>query len=319
MLLRDEPDHRRLRQLVQQVFTAARVKDIEQRAQRICSEQIELMRSRRTVDFIREYALPLPLRIIGEMLGVSAGDMTEFRKVPAAILTVASSGPVRVLTNVPAMGRLRRFIEGLIVAKRESPADDLLSDLIGAENEGDRLTHDELMSMVLLLLIAGHETTVNLVASGMLALLEHPRQCAELRDDPSIADTAVEELLRFCSPVQHGVPRYATEDFSLHDHAIKTGDTVFLLLASANRDESVFDRPDHLDLRRKPNPHVAFGVGSHLCLGAPLARLEGRVAFTSLLRELPDLRLALPADRLSWRKSFAVRGMRRMLVEPGLA
>jgi cytochrome P450 PksS len=210
-----------------------------------------------------------------------------------------------------------RYIRKFIRKRRTNPQDDLVSALIRAEEAGDTLSEGELAAMVFLLLVAGHETTVNLIGNGVLALLEHPDQLAKLRNDPTLIKPAVEELLRYSSPVEMATERYAREDVHFAGVTIPRGEMVFAVIASANRDERQFPHPDALDLAREPNRHLAFGLGTHFCLGAPLARLEGQIAIATLLRRFPDLRLTLPPEKLSWRRGLLLRGLEALPVAFG--
>jgi cytochrome P450 len=209
---------------------------------------------------------------------------------------------------------LLRYIRRLVRIRRAAPQDDLVSALVEAREAGDRLSEDELLAMVSLLLIAGHETTGNLIGNGMLALMEHPQQMELLRDDPALIKPAVEELLRYEGPLETATERYASEDVTLAGVTIPRGEMVFAVVASANRDERQFKHPDRLDLARDPNRHVAFGQGVHFCLGAPLARLEGQIAISSLLRRIPDLRLAVPAQALRRRPGLVLHGLKSLPV-----
>jgi cytochrome P450 PksS len=208
------------------------------------------------------------------------------------------------------LGYLRKIIH----ARQAEPQDDLISGLLQAQNDGDQLSEDELVAMLFLLLVAGHETTVNLIGSGTLALLQDPAAMAQLRDNPAIIRTAVEELLRFSSPVAQADERYAREDITIQGVTIPRGELVYPVIASANRDETQFASPDTLDLTRDPNRHLAFGQGVHYCLGAPLARLEGAIAFNTLLRRLPDLKLAVPVSSLRYRPGIQLRGLEALPV-----
>jgi cytochrome P450 PksS len=200
--------------------------------------------------------------------------------------------------------------------RRVSPKDDLMSALVEAEEEGDKLSQDELLAMSFLLLVAGHETTVNLIASGMLALMEHPEQLEELKADPQLIKLAVEELLRYTSPVEIATERYARQDLEVSGTGIPRGELVLAVLGSANRDEQYFDEPDALTLRRDPNKHLAFGRGGvHHCLGAPLARMEGQIAITALLQRFPDLRLATEPESLRWRRGLFLRGLEKLPID----
>ena len=235
------------------------------------------MPSRRgRIDLIRDFALPLPSIVIAEMLGVPAADRHAFHRWSNALISAAHSTG-HLLYAVPNTLLFLRYLRRFIHKRRVNPQNDLVSALVQAEEAGDRLNQDELVAMVLLLLVAGHETTVNLIGSGMLALLEHPEQMEKLRHDPSLIKSAVEELLRFTSPVELATERYAREDVTIGGVTIRRGEMAFVSLASANRDASQFANPDALDITRQPNRHLAFGLGTHFCLGAPLARLEGQL------------------------------------------
>ncbi|HZH79385.1 MAG TPA: cytochrome P450, partial [Archangium sp.] len=226
----------------------------------------------------------------------------------------SNSSMTDVLLSIPSMVMFDRYLRKLIAQRRSSPGDDLLTALIQAEEAGDKLTPDELVSMVFLLLVAGHETTVNLIAGGTLALLQHPEQLERLRKDPTLIEPAVEELLRYASPVEVSTERFAREEFSMGGVTIPPGELVFAVLASANRDERQFKDPDTLDLGREPNKHVSFGMGIHYCLGAPLARLEGQIAIQTLVNRFPDLRLSKPVESLKWRTGALIRGPKRLPV-----
>jgi cytochrome P450 PksS len=207
-----------------------------------------------------------------------------------------------------------RYTRKLIKARRAQPRDDLVSALIRAEEAGRQLSEDELVAMVVLLLVAGHETTVNLIGNGTLALLEHPDQLEKLRDDPSLIRPAVEELLRFGSPVEAATERFAREDVTIAGVTIPRGEMVLAVIASANRDERQFANPDKLDITREPNRHLAFGLGAHFCLGAALARMEGQIAIGTLLRRAPGLRLAVEPGALRWRPGLVLRGLKALPV-----
>ena len=282
MLDRDPPDHARLRALVQRAFTPRLVEHMRPRVQALADGLLDGLRGKAEFDLIRDYALPIPVTVIADMLGVTPGDRHNFHRWSRAIVSADPSGP-RMLLVVPHVWAFLRYIRRLVRAKRAAPADDLLTALVGAEEAGDRLTEDELVAMTFLLLVAGHETTVNLIGNGVLALLGHPDQCARLRDEPPLIGPAVEELLRFAGPLETATERFAREDVSVAGVTIPRGALVYAALASANRDGRQFPDPDRLDLGRDPNRHLAFGLGPHFCLGAPLARLEGQVALGTLV------------------------------------
>ena len=309
MVMKDPPDHRRLRNLVSKAFTPAMVAGLTARVEAITSELLDAMARRPGVELVEDLALPLPLTVIAEMLGVSPEDRAAFRTLFAKLVDPDALNPVGFVRNLPRMARLNRFIRRLIALRRERPGDDLMTALVRAEEGGDRLSEDELVSMVFLLLFAGHEPTVNLIANGVQALLAHPDQLALLRERPELIDTAIEELLRFTNPVGTVSPRFAREDMEVAGVPVPRGATLMLLLASANLDEAAFPNAHRLDLTRDPNRHVSFGLGAHFCLGAPLARLEARVAIPALLRRFPRMRLAVPPSKLRLRSNIGLRGL----------
>ncbi|MGH9443463.1 MAG: cytochrome P450 family protein [Thermoanaerobaculia bacterium] len=306
MLDVDPPDHTRLRAIVQKAFTPKFVDALEPRIRSLTEELLD--RVRPSMDLIDAYALPLPATVIAEMLGIPASDRHRFHRWSQRIVSLTPS-PAGLLAGTPAAIAFLRYIRRLAAQRRAAPGDDLLSALVAAEEEGDRLTADELVAMVFLLLIAGHETTVNLIGNGVLALLEQRTEWERLRADPGLFPSAVEELLRFGSPLLTATERYARVDVAVAGTTIPRGSLVYAALASANRDEGQFPSPDVLDVGRNPNRHLAFGFGVHYCLGAPLARLEGRIAIEALIRRFPALRLAVPHSRLRWRRGLVLRGL----------
>lgn len=313
MLDLDDPDHQRLRALIHKAFTPRMIEGLRERVQVIADDLLNAAIPKGHMDVVHEYALPLPLTVITELLGVPRLDQAKFHHWSKTIVQIGSAGSmVKALTP---LFMFMRYLRKLIEAKRASPEDDLLTALIQAEADGDKLSEDELLAMVVLLLIAGHETTVNLIASGTLALLEQPEQLERLRCDPAIVKSATEELLRYASPVETATERYAREDLTLRGVTIPKGELVLAVLASANRDEAQFNYPQRLDLARNPNRHLAFGQGIHFCLGAPLARLEGQIAIPTLLRRLPELHLGVAPEKLRWRPTFVVRGLESLPVD----
>lgn len=313
MVTTDDPDHRRLRDLVHLAFTPRVVEGMAQRIEEISAGLLDRMASKHRVDLIADYALPLPLDVISNMLGVPQEERLRFHRWSAGFLEIGSlANPLAMLMQVPSGMRLMRFFEKLIAERRRSPKDDLISGLVQAEAAGDRLSQQEVLSMIILLLLAGHETTVNLVANGVLALLEHPDQLERLRAQPDLIGTAVEEMLRYGNPVEHGNVRVALDDIEVAGRRIPKGSIVVLLLASANRDESIFDRPECFDVARDPNKHLAFGFGIHYCLGAPLSRLEGQIAVRQIVSRFPHMRLATNPDQLRWRTAMAIRGLEQL-------
>jgi cytochrome P450 PksS len=313
MLGRDPPDHTRLRALVHKAFTPRLIERLRSRVQTLSDELLDAAARKGSMDLVAEYAFLLPVTIIAEMLGVPPGDYRKFQHWSNRL--VSGTDMTDMLLSIPSVVMFTRYLRKLIAQRRTSLGDDLLSALIQAEEAGDKLTPDELVSMAFLLLVAGHETTVNLISSGTLALLQHPEQLERLRKEPGLIEPAVEELLRYASPVEISTERIARENITVSGVTIPRGDLVFAVLASANRDERQFKDPDTLDLGREPNKHVSFGLGIHYCLGAPLARLEGQIAIQTLVNRFPNLRLATPAESLKWRTGFLMRGPKKLPVK----
>ncbi len=308
MLNRDPPDHTRLRGLVQQAFSPRLVEGMRGRVETLADELLDRVKRRGRMDLIADYALPIPTTIIAEMLGVPVGDRHRIHRWSSTMLS-ADASRFGLLWAMPSALFFMRYIRKLIKNRRRRLRDDLISALITAKDDDESLSDDELLSMILLLIIAGHETTVNLIASGMLALLQHPDQLERLRSDPGLIKRAVEELLRFSAPVETATVRFACEDVELAGVTIAKGDFVLAAIASANRDESHFANPDTLDVSREPNKHLAFGLGIHFCLGASLARLEGQIAINTLLARTRDLKLAVDPGLLRWRSGLVLRGL----------
>ncbi|WP_437635633.1 cytochrome P450 family protein [Sorangium sp. So ce854] len=312
MLDQDPPDHTRLRALVHQVFTPRRVEDLRGRIVTITEGLVARARARGAIDLLEELALPLPIRVIGELLGIPEADWPRFRAWTNRMVGLRTS--LDMVRAAPSLYMLMRYLRALVGKRRRTGGDDLIAALVRAEEEGSRLNEDELLAMVLLLVAAGHETTVNLIASGTLALLDDPESLDRMRREPGLVKPAVEELLRFTSPVDLATERYTTEDVAFGEHVIPRGQRVFPVLGSANHDEQVFASPGRLALDREPNRHLGFGNGAHYCLGAPLARLEAQIAFPAIVRDLPGLRLAVPRASLTWRPSTVLRGLTRLPV-----
>jgi cytochrome P450 PksS len=314
MLDVDPPDHTRLRALVQKAFTPSVVERVRERIVKLTEDLLDRAMERGRMDLVRDYALPLPTTIIAEMLGVPVEDRHKFHRWSRAIVQSNPSG-WRMLRAIPSAVLFLRYIRKLVRTRRARPQDDLVSALVQVEQAGDQLNEDELLAMVFLLLIAGHETTVNLIGNGTLALLEHPEQMEKLRNDPTLVKSAVEELLRHSGPLETATERFTREAVTVANVTIPRGALVYAVLTSANRDERQFPNPDAVDVTREPNRHLAFGLGIHYCLGAPLARLEAQIAFGTLLRRVSALRLAVPADALRWRRGLVLRGLEAMPVE----
>jgi cytochrome P450 len=300
MLNRDGIDHRRLRRLVTKAFTPRMVERLRPRIEEIADGLIDAVEARGTMDIVEQYAFPLPITVIAELLGIPVADRDRFRRWSNAIVTPAL-GAEAFAEFAALMNDFVAYLHELFERRRAEPADDLVSALLQVREGGDALSEQELFSMVVLLIVAGHETTVNLISNATLALLEHPDELARLRDDPARVPAAIEECLRYDGPVERALNRWAAVDVELGGHTIRRGDGVIVILGSANRDPERFPDPDVIDLDRDDTKHVAFGRGSHYCLGAPLARLEGEIAIATLLRRLRGLRLAVPRDELHWR------------------
>jgi len=316
MLFQDPPDHTRLRALVSRAFTPRVVEVMRPHIQEIVDGLLDRVEGARAMDVIEDLAYPLPVTVICEMLGVPAADQDIFktwstdiaRSLDAAVLPADSDAIPR---GRDARLGLADYFRSLIATRRKDPKPDLLSALIAAEEEGNKLSEGELVSTCMLLLIAGHETTVNLIGNGLLALLQHPDQLRALRDDPGLIQTGVEELLRFDGPVQR-TGRMTTAEVEIGDKRIPRDSVVVSVIGAANRDPKQFADPDRLDVSRKDNRHIAFGFGIHFCLGAPLARLEGQLALGTLLRRMP--KLALVSDVPEWRESSTLRGLKSLPV-----
>ncbi len=323
MLHRNPPDHTRLRSLVSRAFTPRMVEGLADSIQRTTDALIDAVVDQGEMDVIADFAYPLPVTVIAEMLGVPPSERSLFRswsKELTDILSERLKHAGKVPLEVLARGdRLMQsfvdFFGGLAEERRKHPREDLLSALVAAEEQGDKLDADELMSTAILLLVAGHETTMNLLGNGLFALLRHPAERALLENDPSLASSAVEELLRFDSPVQMTV-RDASVDMEIGPVPVPAGAEVIVLLGAANRDPGRYANPDQLDLRRPDAQPISFGGGIHFCIGAPLARLEGRIGLSTLLRRLPGLSLreGVAADELAWNPNITLRGLQSLPV-----
>jgi pimeloyl-[acyl-carrier protein] synthase len=316
MLYQDPPDHTRLRGLVSKAFTPKAVERLRPRIEAIAHDLIDRVQAQGAMDVVTDFAFPLPATVIAEMLGVDGEDLDRFHAWSRAIIRSSDASQAHV-PGVQEQGlqanlEMCEYFEALAKRRKADPQDDLISALVAVEEQGDRLTLPELVSTALLLLIAGHETTTNLISNGTYTLLRQREKLEWLRAHPEAMETAVEELLRYESPVQR-LGRFVQDDVELGGVLLKKGQFVSVIFASANRDETVFTNPDELDLTRSPNPHVAFGRGIHFCLGAPLARIEGPVAFRALLERLPDLRLH-PDRPAEWAPQTVLRGLRTLPV-----
>ena len=315
MLDTDPPDHERLRALVSKAFTPRLIERLRPRVQAISDGLLDAVEDRGEMDLIDDYAFPLPITVIAELLGVPAEDRNNFREWSDAAVSGNASQEYMEEILIPHMQAFTDYLRALFEEKRANPGDDLVSALVRAEEAGDRLSEDELLGMVFLLLVAGHETTVNLIGNGVLALLQHPDQLRKLKEDPSLIKPAIEELLRYDGPVETSTERFAREDVEIGGQVIPRGEMVLVVLAAADHDPERFSDPDELDITRTDNRHLAFGKGIHHCLGAPLARMEGQIAISTLLRRMPNLRLKGSPESLSWRPGMILRGLRGLPVE----
>jgi cytochrome P450 len=318
----DPPDHTRLRRLVSKAFTPRRVAEFGPRVQELTDRLVDAFAGRGEADLIHEFAFPLPIYAICDLLGVPPGDQDDFRDWAGMMLRHRKPGQAAGPRGGVARSvkRMRAYLAELIHRKRGDLGDDLISGLILAADHGEHLTVNEAAAMAFILLFAGFETTVNLIGNGVHSLLHHPRQRAALQrslaaGEGALLDTAVEELLRYDGPVEMATWRYATVPLTIGGRRIAAGDPVLVVLAAADRDPERFEAPDTLDLARRDNPHLGYGHGIHYCLGAPLARLEARTALATLLTRLPDLRLAADPGELRWRGGLIMRGLRALPVE----
>nr|WP_235945768.1 cytochrome P450 [Saccharibacillus alkalitolerans] len=310
MLFSDPPDHRRLRGLVQQGFTPKLVESMREHIQQIADGLLDAVEGRSEMSLIDDFAFPLPIIVISEILGVPIEDQDKFRVWSNSIIGASNSeeGPQVYQHMQEFTAYLGQWFEKV----RQEPGDDLISQLIMAEEAGEKLSEQEIYGVVALLIIAGHETTVNLIGNGMISLLQHPDQLRKLQEDPSLVKGAIEEMLRYNGPVEFSTSRWAGEDLEFRGHQMKRGDLVVVALDSADRDGEQFADPDLFDITRERSRHLAFGHGIHMCLGAPLARLEGEIAVNTLLRRFPNIRLREDAGELEWRPGMIVRGVKEI-------
>lgn len=313
MLLLNPPDHTRLRTLVTKAFTPRVVENMRPRIQELVDELLNHVQAAGRMDAIADLAYPLPVIVVAGMLGVPVEDRDKFKVWtrdlartldPIVSPEVLDAGDVATLAFID-------YFKTLVDKRRKDPQDDVLSALIAAEEQGDRLSEDELLATAVLLLGAGHETTMNLIGNGLLALFRNPEQLAQLKDDPTLIQSAVEEFLRYDGPVQM-TARTALEPIEIGGKIIEKGQQAIIVLAAANRDPEHFADPDRLDITRRDNPHIAFSHGIHYCVGAPLARTEAQIVFNSLLRRMPNLRLQ--TEELEWRETVTLRGLKALPV-----
>jgi cytochrome P450 len=314
-LFMDPPDHTRLRGLVNKAFTPRVIDELRPRIQQTVDHLVDAALARGSMDVIEDLAYPLPVRVISEMLGVPREDHERFKswsRVLAKSLDFEFSVPPEVMEERMHAGEaFRAYFRELIAERRSAPKDELLSALIAAEEEGDKLSEEELLSTCVLLLVAGHETTVNLIGNGVLQLIRHPDQAVRLREDPSLIRTAVEEVLRYDPPVQF-TARIALDDIVLPSGIVPKGKQAVLLLGAANHDPAQFTDPERFDIGREDNRHVAFGMGIHFCLGAPLARVEGQIAIGTLVARTKEIALA---GTPVYREQITLRGLETLPVK----
>ena len=313
MLDLDPPDHTRLRSLVSKAFTPRSVSALAPRVQQIVEALLNDLADKKRFDLISEFAFPLPVIVIAEMLGIPAQDRDRFN-VWSNDIALA----VEPILSHEEIGRVERssdaivkYFENIIAERRRRPEDDLLSALLVVEEEGERLSHDELLGTLMLLLVAGNETTRSLIGNGMLALLKNPAQLQRLRDNPGLLDTAIDELLRYDSPVQL-IIRVVLEDMEFNGRRLRAGQKVLILVGAANRDPAIFAAPSMLDIGREEKSHLSFGRGIHYCLGSPLALLEARFAFAGLLARFPSIQLLSEPE---FRNQIVLRGVEELWIE----
>ncbi len=309
----DGADHTRLRALVHRAFTPRLIEQWRDQIETVTNELLDAAEPKGQMELIADFALPLPLTMIGRILGVPPEDNPKFNRGMKAFVSVGTNRNPLIL---PSLVQFMGYLKKLIKERQARPKDDLITALVQAKEGSDQMTDDEVLAIIFLLLSAGHETTVNLIGSGTLALLEHPDQWERLRNDPepALVKSGVEELVRFVCPAETATERYTTEDVTIAGAIIPRGELVLAVIASANRDVSQFENPDTLDLGRQNNKHLSFGQGIHYCIGAPLSRMEGQIALSTLARRMPNLRLGVAPEQLRWRNSFILRGLEALPV-----
>lgn len=313
LFFRDPPDHTRLRKLVSKAFNARVIEEMRLRIQKIVNELINKVEDTGAMDIIADISGPLPVRVISEMLGIPEADRRQLQQWShwlAHIFDPMKSSNLGEEVN-QAILDFRDYLSHLIAQRRQHPENDLISALIQARDEGEKLTEDELLATCMLLFASGEETTVNLIGNGMFTLLRYPDQLAKLKQNPSLIQSAVEELLRYESPLQI-CGRTAIDNLEIGGKTIRKGPPVFLILGAANRDPAQFPHPERLDITRSDNRHLAFGDGIHYCLGSGLARTQGQIAINTLIQRFPDLQLQ--TDKLEWRENIFLRGLKTLPV-----
>ncbi|GGE61088.1 cytochrome P450 family protein [Priestia taiwanensis] len=309
MLNADPPNHTRLRAVSQKAFTPKAIARLEEKIRHIADDLLNKVELKQTINLVDDYSFPLPIIVICDLLGIPKEDRDKFRKWSNAIID-SSEDPEQIAENAILLKEFLEYLRAITAQKRQEPQEDLISTLIFAEEDGQRLNEKEIYSTLMLLIVAGHETTVNLITNTVLALLQHPDQFQLLKDNPSLLDSAIDESLRFYSPVELATERWASEAMTIHGQDIQKGDPIIVSIAAANRDERMFDNPDIFDITRKNNRHLSFGSGIHFCLGAMLAKLEAKIAVQTLINRFPSMQLA--EKEVEWRGNYLMRGLEKL-------
>ena len=313
LLKRDGEDHRRLKTLITKAFSPRIIRQMRPRIERIASGLVDSFRSDGTADLIEQFAQPLAVTVIADLIGISANDRKQFRQWTNDIFGLDAT-PAAERRFTQAALEFRDYITAAIQFRRQYPKDDLLSALSEAEEDGNRLSDKEMVSMIWLLIVAGHETSIHMIGTAMLKVLQNPALLVSLGQAPENTPRAIEEFLRFHSPLERAIIRFAARDLNFHGNDFKQGDEIIVLLGSANRDEAHFSEPAVCNIDRQPNDHLAFGRGLHYCVGAPLARLEGEIAINTLIEQLPNLALVNPETAPTWRLVPMLRGLKELHV-----
>jgi len=315
MLTSDEPDHRRLRGLVDKAFHRQNLDAFRDQLESLADKFLDQLPKSGTIDFVEKVAKPFPLAVICELLGIPEKDRSWLSGRVEKLTT--ASNAISMMLAFSGIKKLLRYFENLFEDVRKQPCDGLISALVHAEEDGEKLDTDELLAMVFMLFLAGHETTIHLLGGGLWTLETFQSEKKRLFSDPGLMEPAVDELLRHVSPVQITKPRYAIEDMEFHGVELKRGEPVMAFLASANSDPEVFEDPTNLDLSRKPNPHLAFGAGIHFCLGFQLARMEGQIIFSKMYERFPNLKLDVAVSDVEWKKRIGMRALKGLPVNLG--
>lgn len=312
----DPPDHTRLRALVDKAFTPRMIAGLREPIQELVDELLDRVQSKGQMDVVSDFSFPLPATVISSMLGIPREDHHRFKKWSSDIANFISAGGINIEVARQAqrsVTELAEYFQGIVKDRRQTPRDDLISLLVTAEEQGRKLTEEELFAMFVQLFFAGHETTTGLINNGLLALLLNPIEKKKLLADPALIVPAVEEFLRYDTSVQRQA-RVASEDLEIDGHVIRKGQYVLQFIAAANRDAEVFENPDVLDITRRENRHLAFGYGIHFCIGGPLARLEGQIAIGTVLQRMPEIKLACDVKSLEWEPLLALRKLKALPV-----